>query len=247
MYKAVIIDDEKNSCEFIEGLITKYFSKDVLVLKTFINSIEALEYLNTKAVDLVFLDVQMPNLNGIELLRLTAKKGFATIFTTAHSEYSIQGIKLNAFDYLLKPIGVDEFIESVNRYLNSSKKVAVDPITTAKNLSLAVNTDLNRKLTINHQTGIDVVHLYDILYAVAEENYCNVVLYNGIHVRISKPLKFIEEQIDSKHFFRSHKSFLVNLFYVYKYNKITSHLELTNGVSISVSERKKDQLLEVLS
>lgn len=246
MKTAIVIDDEKNSCEYIEGLLHKYFNDKILTLRIFTNSLEALEYLNTKPVDLVFLDIQMPNLNGVDLLRLTIKKGFQVIFTTAHSEYAITSIKLSAFDYLLKPIEVDIFIESVNRFLKLEVNI-IDQITSAKNLSLSIRDDLNRKISINNQTGLEIIYLHDILYALAEENYASIILHNGKHIKVSKPLKWVESQINSDKFFRCHKSFLVNLYYVQRYNKLTQSIELTNGVSISVSERKKEPLFSLLS
>lgn len=246
MKTAIVIDDEKNSGEYLEGLLHKYFKERILTLRIFTNSLEALEYLNTKSVDLVFLDIQMPNLNGVDLFRLTIKKGFQVIFTTAHSEYAIDSIKLSAFDYLLKPIEVDIFIESVNRFLKLKVNI-IDQITSAKNLSLSIRDDLNRKISINNQTGLEIIYLYDILYALAEENYASIILYNGRHIKVSKPLKWVEEKIASEFFFRCHKSFLVNIYYVQRYNKLTQSIELTNGMSISVSERKKESLLFLLS
>lgn len=246
MKTAVIIDDEYNACEFIEELLKRYYAKEILMLKSFTDALEALDFLNSRKVDLVFLDIQMPDLNGIELLLLTAKKGFDVIFTTAYSEHAIEALRLKAFDYLVKPINVDEFRASVDRYLSQNQSTNKASGTHAKNLSLSINANLNRKIAIHHQTAMEVVFLYDILYCLADENYSMIVLFDGRTIKLSKPLKTVESEINSSAFYRCHKSYLVNLHYVSKYNRTQQTTELIDGTSIPVSHRKKDDFVACL-
>lgn len=246
MKTTIIIDDEYNACEFIEELLKRHYAKEMLVLNTFTDALEALEFLNARKVDLVFLDIQMPDLNGIDLLRLTAKKGFDVIFTTAYSEHAIEALRLKAFDYLLKPINVEEFQASVGRYLNQRQNDGTASGIHSKNLSLSINSNLNRKISMQHQTAFEIVFLYDILYCLADENYCVVVLFDGRTIKLSKPLKALEAEINSTAFYRCHKSYLVNLHYVSKYNRTHQTTVLIDGTSIPVSHRKKDDFVASL-
>ena len=247
MIKTIIVDDEFNAREFLEKLLQRYFPDKFLVLalcESVDDAIHAIEKFNP---ELVFLDVQMPNKNGFQLFKELNKINFEVIFTTAHSEFAIDAIKCSALDYLLKPINYIDLLETVKKYESKLHKASQQE----KLLLLIENLDTGNsaynKIALPTETGFELVKTNAILYCEADSNYCKIVCLDGKKIILSKTLKFIEELLPTSVFQRIHKSYLVNLNYVTRFNKTNELLvELSNGQTLPVSIRKKEDFINAI-
>ncbi|MFV8371194.1 LytR/AlgR family response regulator transcription factor [Flavobacterium sp. LB2P74] len=247
MIKTIIVDDEFNAREFLEKLLQRYFPDKFLVLALCESVDEAILAIEKFNPELVFLDVQMPNKNGFQLFKELNKINFEVIFTTAHSEFAIEAIKCSALDYLLKPINYIDLLETVKKYESKLHKASQQ-----ENLMLLIenldsgNSAFN-KIALPTETGFELVKTNAILYCEADSNYCKIVCLDGKKIVISKTLKFIEELLPTTVFQRIHKSYLVNLNYVTRFNKTNELLvELSNGQTLPVSIRKKEDFINAI-
>lgn len=246
MIKAVIIDDEKNCVETLLWKIENY-CPNVEVLASFNSPEEGLKFLRENETDLLFLDIEMPNLNGFDVLEALPECGFDVIFTTAYDNYGIQAVKFSALDYLLKPVRNRELKEAVERHAHRS--VARDPKTQIesllRNLQAENQTGRPVKITLATKESLELVEPSEILYCESDSNYTLVYLMDGRKKIISRTLGEFEDMLKPFHFCRSHNSFLVNMNVVREYVRTEGgYLILKNGKSIPVSRTKRERLLE---
>lgn len=247
MIKTIIIDDEYNAREFLEKLLTRYFPDKFLILDKCESVDKAIVSIEKYNPELVFLDVQMPNKNGFQLFKELNKVKFEVIFTTAHSEFAIDAIKCSALDYLLKPINYIDLLETVKKYDEKQNKASQEE----KLKLLLENIDTGgseyNRIALPTESGFELLKTNAILYCEADSNYCKIVCLDGKIITLSKTLKYIEELLPSSIFQRIHKSYLVNLNYVTRFNKTNELLvELCNGETLPVSVRKKDEFINAI-
>ena len=247
MIKTIIVDDEFNAREFLEKLLQRYFPDKFLVLalcESVDDAIDAIEKFNP---ELVFLDVQLPNKNGFQLFKELNKINFEVIFTTAHSEFAIDAIKCSALDYLLKPINYIDLLETVKKYESKLHKSSQQEKLMLLIENLDTGNSAYNKIALPTETGFELVKTNAILYCEADSNYCKIVCLDGKKIVLSKTLKFIEELLPTSVFQRIHKSYLVNLNYVTRFNKTNELLvELSNGQTLPVSIRKKEDFINAI-
>jgi two-component system LytT family response regulator len=237
--KTVLIDDESHCLDTLSWQLETYCPA-VEVVRSFSNPIEALKYLMYQDADIVFLDIEMPMLNGFELLNALPKKDFALIFTTAYDEFAIKAIKHRALDYLLKPIDRSELQTSVSVAALNRKDLKNKLDALLKDMSL----NQLPKVPIHTHEGVILVQPEEIIRCESDSNYTHVYLKNGKKLTLSKTLKEVEEQLANETFFRVHQSHLVNFSHVKQYVKGSNgHLLLDDGSTIPVSRRKKGELL----
>ena len=244
MIKTIIIDDEYNAREFLEQLLIRYFPDKFLVLAKCESADEALNAIENFNPELVFLDIQMPNKNGFDLIKSLKPINFEVIFTTAHSEFGIDAVKSSALDYLLKPIGYIDLLEAVKKYEAKQHKASQQD----RLMLLIENIDFGsseyHKIAFQTETGFEFVKVNSILYCEAESNYTKVVFLDGKKITLTKTLKLVEEILPKDIFKRIHRGYLVNINYVNRFNKTNDYfVELTNGESLPVSVRKKDDFI----
>lgn len=247
MITAIIIDDELNAREFLGKLIARYFSKKIGIVETCDSVKAGVEAIKLHQPDLVFLDIQMPQEKGFELFKYFNPIKFEVIFTTAYDKYAIEAIRLSAIDYLLKPINYVDLLSSINRLEKRKKQVNQQ----AKFELLLENMDTSNnvfnKVALPTQNGFELIKLNSIIYCKSDGNYCRVICTNEKEFLISKTLKFVEELIENDLFIRIHKTFLVNLNYVVKFDKVDElKVTLTNGEQLPVSVRKKEHFLNAI-
>lgn len=241
MLKAVIIDDEPKA---IQGLTWELsnFSDEIEVITTFSEPEKALSYLKDADLDCLFLDVEMPTMDGFQFLEKLEKKDFAVIITTAYNEYAIKALKKEAIDYLLKPIDADDLRETIDKIKkHNSRAVNADKF---ERILLNFNDKLNhKKITINTDGKLVFLEPRDIIYAESDGNYATLYLENGKSMLLTKKLKEVGELLPDDYFFRIHNSFIINLNKIKEYLKTDGYVILENGKKIPVSRQRKSDFL----
>lgn len=235
---ALIIEDSEFLTTVLLDMLNEYHP-EVKVLATALNGKDGLNKISQLQPNLVFLDIEMPDMTGFEMLNQLETINFQTIFTTAHSHYAIKAFRFNALDYLVKPINENELKEAVHRFkpdYNISEKQhqlqnALENLQT-KNV-------IDQKLILQTQSGILRFPLKQIIKIESERNYSNIYLTNGTKELSSKNLAYFEDILDDKGFLRCHRSFLVNKYHIETHKN--DLFVLKNGSEIPISRRKKTE------
>lgn len=245
MLKAIIIDDELHCITTLKWTLQEY-CKDVIVVASAQNGSDGILLINTHQPNLVFLDVEMPILNGIDMLTYFKDINFSVVFTTAYDQYAVKAIKLNALDYLLKPIDKDELMEAVEKVKLQKTKVVAQQIVQMQEFH---KTKVADKIALSTLGGLQFINLADLVRVEAEGNYCNFVLKDKRKILLSKKLGDAEDILKGNdQFFRAHKSYIINLHFVEKYIRGEGgEIIMEDGTSISLSRNKKDEFLELFA
>lgn len=244
--KAVIVDDEKRSRDTLNGLINK-FCPEVDIIGFADNYEGSLVLIRTQKPQLVFLDIQLNDGNGFQILEQLKPVNFEVIFTTAYDQYAIKAIRYSALDYLLKPVIPDELIDSVKK---AQKKINSGQInesvhTLLENLNV-VNNESN-KIVLSTSEGMFVFKIDDIIRCESDDYYTRFFFSNRKPLLISKTLKQNEELLGDQQFIRPHKSHLININYISQYVKTDGgYILLTDGTKIPVARRKREMISEFL-
>ena len=245
MIKTIIIDDEPYCCEVLETMIGK-FCPELSVAGVLHSGAEALEALPQSAPQLVFLDIEMPHLNGFDFLEKVGHVNFSIIFTTSYDQYAIKAIRFSALDYLLKPIDRVELIEAVSRVsktLKNPTELQLDLLLEKFNTSKG----LIKRVALPTMEGLEMVDIDSIVSCASDGNYTHFLLKDNKRLTASRTLKDVEELLSEYPFVRVHNSYLVNLNEINKYVKGEGgYLVMSNGNTIDVSRTRKDMLLQKL-
>ena len=245
--KGIIVDDELRSRRMLKTLCEEYCD-DLEIVGLASSVVEAKELIEKLNPDLVFLDIRMPMESGFELLKFYNNNfTFDVIFTTAHDEYAVQAFQFSAIDYLLKPIEIDELIRAVRR-VASLRQNTPQP-EKFEFLEELMASQKIEKIALTTADGLTFVNFSDIIRCEAESNYTSVILVDNTSHLITKTLKYFEDLLLEKGFFRIHKSHLVNLHTVRKFikSKKGGMVETIDGKKMEVSMKKRDMLLKLLS
>lgn len=240
MINSIIIDDELKSAISLKWELT-HFSNEISVEGTFTNTKDALVYLSHNSIDCVFLDIEMPEMDGFEFLNHFPQRQFCVIFVTAYDGYAINAIKAKASDYLLKPVDVDELGETISKikhFLKTYKTSGVSNTLPDKNLKHKV------KLVI--EGSLKIFDASNILYCKSDGNYCHLFLSDDQHYMVSKKLKEVETQLKQNFFVRVHHSYNVNMTKVKSFNQSDNELILQNNKIIPVSRANKKRVKNIL-
>jgi two-component system LytT family response regulator len=241
--KALLIDDEKTSRNVLRSYLQKY-CPDVEILGEAENVTEAVAAIKTFAPHLIFLDVEMPQGNGFDLLEAVGEQPFETIFVTAFDQYAIQALNYSAAYYLLKPVSIDELIQAVDKVRSSIQSQQIKPHARVLLENFQVLNEQQKKLVLPLMEGFEVVKLEEIVSCEAHDNFTDFHFANRPKMMICRTLKFYEELLSQSGFLRVHKSHLVNLHHITKYHKGKGgEVIMSDGQHIAVSSQKKDQLL----
>lgn len=241
MLSAVIIDDELKGRIALRGKLQSY-CPDVLLAGEAANGAEGLRLIQEQKPEIVFLDIEMPFMDGFEMLHMLPQKDFHLIFTTAYDQYAIKAIRFAAFDYLLKPIDIEELKSAIERVKGQSKGQTEEKLQVLQQ-NLATRTQLG-KIAIPTIDGLLFFNLSDIIHLEAESNYTAIHFSGHPSLLASRTLKDFEELLPADIFFRTHHSHIINLHYIKRYIKGEGgQIELENGIYVMVSRRKKDEFL----
>jgi len=244
MLKAILIDDEPGCLRSLAHDLGIH-CPGVEILEQCDSGKEAIKAIHAHNPDVLFLDIDMPFINGFDLLEMVPDVDFEVIFTTAYDKYAIQAFRISAVDYLLKPIDVEPLKNAVEKV-----RILREKGNTSKQISFLIQQikDLEnnnvRKVALPTFDGLEFINMEDILYCQSDGAYSNVFFTDGNKLYISKTLRYLEDALCNFHFFRVHNSYIVNLHHVKKYSKTDGGmLILSNGEKVRVSRSKKDELL----
>lgn len=245
MLQAIIIDDELKGRIALRQKLQDY-CPEVELCGEAANGEEGLLLIDKTHPGIVFLDIEMPRMNGFEMLHQLKSNNFHLVFTTAYDQYAIKAIKYAAFDYLLKPVDIDELRTVINRILQQT----AHPNTTRRLEILEENfhpkSSLS-KIAIPTMEGLLFFNTSDIIHLEAQSNY--TVLYFTNHPKLiaSRTLKEFEDILPVDVFFRTHHSHIINLNFIKRYIKGDGgQIELSNGDYVDVARRKKEEFLKTI-
>jgi len=236
--KTILIDDETDSIEMMKMLLANY--PQIEIIKTFTSSVKALEQLEILAPDLVFLDIEMPQINGFELLERISPIRFNVVFATAYNEFALKAFRFNAMDYLVKPVNKEELDDVIEK---AGKKQYLYN-TQLQQVKQQLKQGYISKLAIPGLHQVTFVDIKDIAYAEASGNYTNIVLTDRQKYLVTRKLKELQEVLEDQHFLRIHRQYIINLNMVKSFNRNESLLTLTTGDTVPVSRSQRDRLIE---
>jgi len=246
MIDLILIDDEPSAIKSLEWEIGN-FCKNVRLVATFTKARDAVSFLNKNTVDCVFLDIEMPDMDGFQFLELFPKRNFAVVITTAFDQYAIKAIKESALDYLLKPIDSDDLIACFNKIEQQKSSVSIsEKLESSLEKLLQSSVFSQKKISISNDGKMIFLNPDDIIYCESDGNYCTIYLENKEKIVLSQKLKFMEEKLAQLQFFRIHNSYLINLNKVKEFHKTDEYVVLSNQVKIPVSRQKKSTFLDKL-
>ena len=246
MINTVLIDDELAALETLKLAIEKY-CPDLNIQGAYNSPDKGLEEIRRLSPSLVFLDIQMPQMSGFDLLQRLSPVNFDVIFVSAYDQYAIKAIKFSALDYLLKPVDVDDLLHAVKKAKErlNGKTNSYQYQSVLNNIQLKSGSI--EKLAIPSSEGLDFFNTQDIIFCEADGSYTNIVLKNNKHVLVSKNLGDFENLLVVSGFCRVHHSYLINLRHVQKYIKGEGgQVMLTDNHYVDISRRKKGEFLSLL-
>lgn len=249
--RAVIIEDEKNSQELLKELIEQY-CEPLKVAAIGGGVKEGLAAIKSEKPDVLFLDIELPDGDGFQVLESLEDIQFDVIFTTAYDQYAMKAFKFSAADYLLKPVDIEELQAAVKRVVDKRSAANSEGADTEK-LKALINNIRNqdksfKKIVLPTSNGFTVVDPKDIIRCESDRNYTYIFLNDKRRILVSRTIKEYEEMLRDFNFFRIHQSHLINLHYLKNYIRGRGgYVELTDGSTLDVSARRKSEFLKRMS
>ncbi|KPM31944.1 LytTR family two component transcriptional regulator [Croceitalea dokdonensis DOKDO 023] len=244
MINAVIVDDESKALESLSWELSN-LSDEVKITASFTDAHEALDYLDKNTPDCLFLDIEMPKMDGFQFIQNLRNKNFPVVITTAYNQYALKALKNQAIDYLLKPIDTDDLAETVEKI----KKYNAKNLTAERLEEILINfnaSSVQKKITLSTDGKLLFLESNEILYAESDGNYTTIYLQDGQKIVLTKKLKEVNEILPSESFFRIHNSYVVNLGKIKEFLKTDGYVVLESKHKIPVSRQKKSDFLERL-
>ena len=242
--KAIIVDDEPYCCEALATLLED--TPEVEVKAICHNAIDALNAIKKYSPDLVFLDVEMPRMNGFEVLEQLPSVNFEIIFTTSYDQYALKAIRFSAIDYLLKPVDSEELQKAIQKVIHRTQKPITQQLEILMQKISQPSTPIN-KIALPTMEGLQMILVESIISCESDSNYSILKLKDNKKIIVSKTLKELEELLEEHSFIRVHRCYLANLNEVEKYVKGEGgYLVMSDGTTIDVARNKKEVLLKKL-
>lgn len=247
MIKTVLIDDESNALEMMEWLLQTYCPQ-VEIAAMCTSAQQGIEAINKHKPDVVFLDIEMPVMNGFDMLEQFDDLFFDVVFCTAYDQFALRAFKYSALNYLLKPVDPEELKNTVQRI----EKFKAVPTREQFNLLLQnlKNTEKTtpQRIALTHNDGLIFVPTVEIVFCEAESNYTKVHLTDGKKIMVSKVLKDLDEALAGPDFYRVHSSFLININRIKKFIRGEGgYLVMDNDAMVSISRSRKQEFMELFS
>ncbi len=244
MIEAVIVDDEIKAIQGLSWELTN-FSDEIHVTASFTDPFEALTHLEKNIPDCLFLDIEMPTMDGFQFIQKLKNKNFPVVITTAYNQYAIKALKNEAIDYLLKPIDSDDLkdtIAKIKKY--NTKNYTAERL---EKILLNFNTNaIHKKITFNTDGKLVFLESDEILYAESDGNYSTIYLVDGHKIVLTKKLKEVNELLPADSFFRIHNSYIINLTKIKEFLKTDGYVVIKPNHKIPVSRQKKSDFLDLM-
>jgi len=244
--KAILVDDELPSLQNLQQKLEE-FCPDIQVIETAQKPEEAIRLIEFHQPDVIFLDIEMPRMNGFKMLEEIKEKKFDIVFITAYNHYAIDAIRISAFDYLVKPVAVKDLQNCVNRLINTRSSQIPEKLDVLRQ-NLSNSRSQNDKITIVTNEGVDFYEIQQIIRVESSSNYSKIHFKDGKVLLVTKLLKDFEEILTPYRFYRIHNSHLINLSYIKKYLRGDGgQVIMQNGEIIDVARRKKEEFLKLIT
>ena len=245
MIRCVLIDDESNSLEMMEWLLKTYCPQ--VKIEAMCNAAsKGIEAINKYKPDLVFLDIEMPHMNGFDMLEQFDKLFFDVVFCTAYDQFAIRAFKYSALNYLLKPIDPEDLKETIRRIEEKKSAPSREQIELLFESIKQTVKPTAQRIALTTGDGMIFVPTQDIVYCQAESNYTSVVLAGGKKIVVSKVLKEIDEALSGPDFFRVHNSYLINLNQISKFVRGDGgYVIMADGATVSISRSRRQEFMEL--
>ena len=244
MSKAIIIDDEPLSREIIKAYLKAF--PEIEIVQECGDGFEAVKAIQQHQPDLLFLDIQMPKINGFEMLELIDQKP-AVIFITAYDSFAIKAFEANAVDYLLKPVAEDRFHTAILKWKSKMVPSSPDPMEKVLNEMSATSAQQNR-IVVKTGSKVKIIPVHEIQYIEADDDFVKVITQEGSFLK-NKTMNFYEQSLDPAQFVRVHRSYIIHINQITKiepYQKETHLAILRNGQQIPVSKTGYAKLKVIL-
>jgi two-component system, LytTR family, response regulator len=243
--KTVIIDDEEGCLDVLQIILERHCPQ-VHVVARASNGLQGLKAILTHEPDLVFLDIEMPRMDGFQMLEAIETIDFTLVFTTAYDRFALRAFKFSAFDYLLKPIDETEIINTIHK-IETRQTTQTDRLSLLKDHYQTGEKNAPQRIALAHSKGFQLTDIQAIVLCESDGNYTKVYLNNGSKIMVIKPISGLEEvlgEMDTTAFFRIHRQYLVNLKYVKNYlNTEGGQIEMQDGRLLPLSRNRRDEFL----
>ncbi|MFN4246735.1 MAG: LytR/AlgR family response regulator transcription factor [Flavipsychrobacter sp.] len=242
MMRCIIVEDELQSRTALNTALQKHVDKVKVITEA--NSVAtAVQAINDYRPDLVFLDIQLGDGSGFDVIEQTQGHSFKIIFLTAYNQYAIEAFRVAAIDYLLKPLNKEHLAEAINKALSKETSNYAQQATALMQYFRAPEPTVSFSTT----EGYSIYHVSEIIRCESDSNYCRIFFTNGSSLYVSKTLKDIEEQLSKYGFERIHQSYLISMKHLKKYyNKDGGYVLMSDGSQLPVSQRKRAHLMSLL-
>lgn len=240
MRKILLIDDESDALDVLEWKITTYIDEEVEIKKCD-SPIKALSLVEEFEPDIVFLDIQMPQMDGFQFIEKFPERNFEVVFTTAYDEYALKAIKVSALDYILKPVDKDDLLLVFKKVSESLLDVPFSSDVTASGFVLD-------RISVSADGKIYVIKPDDVIMLKSDKSYTTIFTIDGKEIVVSKTLKEVEKKFVNRTFYRVHNSYLININHVQEYVKSDGgEILMTNSLRAGISRTKKKEFIDLIS
>jgi two-component system LytT family response regulator len=249
MIKTVLVEDEKKSREVLQKMLEKH-CPDVQLLGSASSVTEGVEMIRSQKPELVFLDIELTDGTGFDVLEKVKDQQFDVVFATAYDQYAIKAIKFSAIDYLLKPYDIDELKAAVKKIADKKAQHAAPNLDNIKFLldNFKKQDENYNKITLPTGNAYEIVQIKDIVRCEADGSYTNFYLSDKRHFMVTQNLKHYEDILPGDKFLRVHHAHLINMDHVVRFLKEDSgYAIMSDGSKIEISRRKREQFLEILN
>jgi len=244
--KAILIDDEPSSLQNLQQKL-KEFCPDVEIVAAVQKPEEAILLIRQHKPDVIFLDIEMPRMNGFRMLDELGDYDFDIIFTTAYNHYAVDAIRISAFDYLTKPVGIKDLQNAVERLSKHRKLHTRDKMELLRS-SLSSAKSQDEKIAVPTGDGLEFIIIKTIVHIESNSNYSKLFFADGKSLLVTRLLGEFEEMLTPYNFFRIHNSHLINLSCLKRYIRGEGgQVVMQNGAVIDVARRKKEEFLKLIT
>jgi two-component system LytT family response regulator len=244
--KAILIDDELSSLQNLQQKLVE-FCPDVQIIASAQKPEDAILLIRQHKPDVIFLDIEMPRMNGFRMLDELGEYDFDIVFTTAYNHYAVDAIRISAFDYLTKPVAIKDLQNAVERLAKHRSLHTKDKMELLRTSLQSVKSQ-EEKIAIPTSDGLEFIPIKNIVHIESSSNYSRIFFIDGKNILVTKLLGELEEILQPYHFYRVHNSHLINLSYIKKYIRGEGgQVVMQNGDTIDVARRKKEEFLKIIS